>query len=228
MTTHSKEVSARQGRADRDEKRAPTSVPIEDDIRSRWSPRAFSERVVKDEDLRVLLEAARWAPSSYNEQPWRFIVAKREDEEQFAKMLACLDDGNQRWAGNASVLMLTVASMRFDQDGGPNRHAFHDVGLAMGNLTQQAMSKDLYVHQMAGIHTAKAHEVYGVPPEFEVVAGVAVGYLGDPETIEDSGRRRSETTARQRKALDEIVFECSWGRAAGFLAEPGAVSHRSG
>ncbi|HKJ02583.1 MAG TPA: nitroreductase family protein [Longimicrobiales bacterium] len=196
------------------EKYADTTVPVTPEIRRRWSPRAFDDRVVSDDDLRVLLEAARWAPSSYNEQPWRFIVARRENEEQFEQLLGCLTPKNQEWARKAPILLLTVASRVFHRNGKPNRHAFHDVGLAMGNLLNQASAMGIYVHQMAGIDPDRARDRYRVPEEFDVVAGVAVGYLGDPEELDDSSRRESETRERSRRGLEELVFQETWGRPA--------------
>jgi nitroreductase len=175
--------------------------------------------LVPADDLRALLQAARWAPSSYNEQPWRFIVARRENLEAFKTMLGCLSEENREWAAAAPVLMLTTAHTRFSKTGEENRHALHDVGLAMGNLTNQAIAMDLYVHQMAGIHPERARQVYDLPEDFEVVAGVALGFLGDPEDLEDDAHRRTETEARSRRPLAELVFAGSWGRTADFVAE---------
>jgi len=196
------------------QKYADTSAPVTTAIRRRWSPRAFDDRAVSEGDLRVLLEAARWAPSSYNEQPWRFIVATRADQEQFEKLLGCLNAKNQEWAREAPVLMLTLASRIFRRNGRTNRHAFHDVGLAMGNLLNQASTMGIYVHQMAGIDPDRARSRYQVPEEFDVVAGAAIGYLGEPEALEDSVGLESETKERSRRGLDELVFQETWGRPA--------------
>ncbi|MDX1646681.1 MAG: nitroreductase family protein [Longimicrobiales bacterium] len=201
----------------RKRKRAPTDVPLDESIRERWSPRSFSDRPVTGEELRTLLEAARWAPSSYNEQPWRFIVALKDDRERFERLLGCLDEGNREWARNAPVLMLTVAKRVFERNGRENRHAFHDVGLAMGNLLNQATEMGLYVHQMAGIDPEGAREAFDVPERFEVVAGVALGHLGDPEQLDDPGRRKSEVSERSRKPLGDLVFEGTWGETASFV-----------
>src|SRR5271168_1775633 len=129
-------------------KPAETSVPIHDLIKHRWSPRAFDARPVEAEKLRSLLEAARWASSSYNAQPWFFIVATKDDSESYKRVLDTFVEFNQGWAKNAPVLGLTAAKLKFD-DGRPNRHAFHDVGQAMANLVTQAESLGLSVHQMA-------------------------------------------------------------------------------
>ncbi len=108
--------------------------PVHSLIERRWSPYAFADKPVDPADLHSLLEAARWAPSSFNEQPWRFIVATRDDPEIFQRLLDCLAPANQEWAGKVPVLMLSVAALRFAKNGKPNRHALHDVGLASAML----------------------------------------------------------------------------------------------
>lgn len=177
-------------------------------IKERWSPRAFADRSVSDETLLQLLEAARWAPSSYNEQPWRFIVAKREQTDAFDRLLNCLNEKNQQWARHAPVLMLTIAKQHFSRNNKLNAHAWHDVGLAMGQLAIQATALDLHVHQMAGILSEKARETYKIPDEFEVVAGVAIGYYGEPE---------GELKPRSRRPLEELVFGDVWGKSTEVL-----------
>src|SRR5256884_347845 len=165
------------------EKPAETKYPVEEILRRRWSPRAFSDRTVEPEKLQSLFEAARWAPSSFNEQPWSFIVTTRQDPEDHAQLLSCLVQGNQKWARLAPVLMVSVAKLNFEKTGAPNRHAFHDVGLAVGNLLVEATALGLVVHQMAGFSVDKVREVYEVPEGFEPVAAIAVGYLADPEVL---------------------------------------------
>src|SRR5256884_3406610 len=123
--------------------------------------------MVEPEKLRSLFEAARWAPSSFNEQPWSFIVATKQKLEQHARLLSCLVEKNQQWAHLAPVLMVSVAKLKFAKTGEPNRHAFHDVGLAMGNMLVQATAMDLFVHQMAGFSPERVREIYAVPAEFE-------------------------------------------------------------
>ncbi len=183
---------------------------IHDLLKRRWSPRAFADRPVEPDKLRRLLEAARWAPSSYNEQPWAFIVATKDQPEQLERLLSCLIEANQSWAKAAPVLMLTVAHQTFAKNNQMNRHAFHDVGLAMAQLTVQATAEGLFVHQMAGILPDKAREVFGIPADWEPVAGVAVGYLGDPNQLPERLRER-ELAPRTRKPLDEFVFTGTWG-----------------
>jgi len=195
------------------EKRAETAYPVHDLIARRWSPRALDPKPVPEALLRSLLEAARWAPSAFNEQPWSFLVARREDAEGFAKMLDCLVEGNQTWARNAGVLMLTVVRSTFTRNDKPNRHAFHDLGLAAANLSLQAVEQGLVVHQMAGILPDRAREVYGVPGGFEVATGIAVGYPGAAEALPEQ-LRAAETAPRERKPQSEFVFDGAWGQSA--------------
>ncbi len=192
-------------------KLAETRYPIHDLLRKRWSPRAFSSRPVEPDKLRSLWEAARWAPSSYNEQPWSFIVATKEDEAEYAQLLSCLVEGNIQWAQHAPVLMVSVARLSFEEDGKPNRHAFHDVGQAVANLIVQATALGLVVHQMAGIFPDKIRELYGIPEGYEAVAGIALGYPGDPEILPERLRQR-ELAPRSRKPIQDFVFAGRWGR----------------
>src|SRR3954463_6876732 len=152
--------------------------PIHDLLRRRWSPRAFSDRPVEREKLLSVLEAARWAPSSNNEQPWHYLVARKEEPEEFARLLACLVEKNQSWAKAAPVLMLSVASTVFERKGHPNRHALHDAGQAVACLTVEATALGLFVHQMAGFSIDKARETYALPQTTEPVAPIALGYPG--------------------------------------------------
>ena len=138
------------------EKNASPDYPIHEPLAARWSPYAFEDRLVPDADVRSLFEAARWAPSSYNEQPWRYLVATKDDPEQFQRLLSCLDEGNQSWAKAAPVLALGVVSLRFALNAQDNRAAVHDLGLAAGNLLVEATVRGLCVHQMIGILPDKA------------------------------------------------------------------------
>jgi len=195
------------------EKPADVQHPIHDLIKRRWSPRAFSDRSIKPETLQSLLEAARWAPSSNNEQPWSFIVAAKDDPDEFGRLLSCLVEGNSLWAQHAPVLMVSVARLSFEDDGQPNRHAFHDVGQAVANLIVQATALGLMVHQMAGFHPDKVRELYSVPKEFEPVAAMALGYPGDPQSLSDKLKKR-ELAPRERKPITEFVFTGRWGRTS--------------
>jgi nitroreductase len=193
------------------EKLADTAYAIEPILQQRWSPRAFAERPVEPEKLRRLLEAARWAASCATQQPWYFIVATREDATEYARLLSCLRENNQQWAAHAPVLMVSVAKLSFDMNGQPNRYAFHDVGLAAANLIVQATALGLFVHQMAGFYPDKVRELYGVPEDFEPVAGIVLGYPGDPATLSEELRQR-ELAPRVRKPLETFVFQGAWGQ----------------
>ena len=195
------------------DKTAQTDHPVLDLIRKRWSPRAFADRPVEREKLLSVLEAARWASSSNNRQPWRFVVTRR-GEASFDKLLDCLREGNISWAKHAPVLILSAAETEFpargDKPARENRHALHDVGAAVNTLTLQATALDLYVHQMAGFYPEKAAEAFEIPEEFEPVAVLALGYLGNPDDLPKPLRER-ERAERSRKPLSELVFGESFG-----------------
>lgn len=194
------------------EKPAPAQHPIHDLISRRWSPRAYDERPVEPEKIASLFEAARWAPSSSNEQPWRFIVARKQDSQVYDRLFRCLMEGNQRWTHRAPVLILSVAKLTFD-DGSPNRHAYHDVGLAAENLVLQATALGLASHQMAGYHIDKVRAEFAIPSDFDPVAAIAIGYPGDPAVLDDRLRQR-EMNPRERSPLSAFVFSGQWGLPA--------------
>jgi nitroreductase len=200
------------------EKLAPTDYPIEEIVRRRWSPRAFSQQPVEDEKLRSLFEAARWAASSFNEQPWSFIIATKSNQEQYAKLLNCLMEKNQQWARLAPVLMVSVAKLKFEKTGKPNRHAFHDVGLAMGNMLVEATSLGLFVHQMAGFSPEKVRETFGVPEDFEPVAAIALGYADKPDVLPQAFRQQ-EIGPRRRKPISTFVFSERWGEQSPIVSK---------
>ena len=206
------------------EKPAPTQYAVHDLIRRRWSPRAFSDRAVPPDELRRIFEAARWAPSSANEQPWSFVLATKETRADYDRLFSCLLPGNQLWVGQAPVLMLSVAKLTFDEDQSPNRHAIHDVGLAVENLVLQALSQDVFVHQMAGFEVEKARELLNLPAWYEPVAMIALGYLGDPNTLPETLRDR-ELSPRVRKPFTEFVYGGRWGESLSFAKEA-AEKHR--
>ncbi|HEX2622386.1 MAG TPA: nitroreductase family protein [Phototrophicaceae bacterium] len=188
------------------QKPADNDYPILDLLKQRWSTRAFDSRLVEHEKLLSLFEAARWSASCFNEQPWRFIVATRDQSESFAKVLSCLNNSNQTWAQHVPVLMLTVTHLQFEVDGSPNHHAVHDIGLTIQNLIVQATSMGLMVRQMAGIHPERAHEIYGIPHEsYRVVTAVAIGYQGTADHLSEKNQAR-ELEPRRRKPLTELVF----------------------
>ncbi|QIR35429.1 nitroreductase family protein [Tolypothrix sp. PCC 7910] len=194
-------------------KTADTLYPVEELLRERWSPLAFSEEPVETDKLCTILEAAGWAASSYNEQPWSFIVATKDNPAEFQRLLDCLAEGNQEWAKNAPVLIISVAKLNFERNGVENRHAFHDVGAATTTLAIQAMALGLFIHQMAGFDVPKAKEVYSIPDGYEPVAAIALGYLGDPQTLSERLQQR-ELALRSRKPLETYVFSGSWNQVS--------------
>jgi nitroreductase len=200
-------------------KPTPTEYPVHELIERRWSPRAFSPAPVEEEKLQRLFEAARWAPSSSNVQPWRFLLT-RNGEESFARLHGCLSEGNKPWTENVPVLLLSVTDTMFpakgDKPARANPTAKHDLGLALANLTLQATALGLYVHPMAGFDGDKVREVFAVPTPYEPVTVSAIGYLGDSSTLPGDLRSREEAP-RSRKSFRDIVFEGGWGQPAGFL-----------
>ena len=192
------------------EKPAPVQFPLHDLLRRRWSPLAFdADRPVAPETLHRLFEAARWAASCNNAQPWSYIVAvKAEDPAQFEKLAASLVPGNA-WAKHVPVLALSVAHTIFPQNGNPNRHAYHDVGAASASLTFQAMQEGLFVHQMAGFDAEKARASLGIPEGYEPVAMMAIGYPGDPAKLDEKGNAR-QFGPRHRNEQDQFVFYKDW------------------
>jgi nitroreductase len=199
------------------QKPALTDAPVHEVIKNRWSPRAFSEQPVRPEVLRSLFEAARWAPSSNNEQPWAYLVATKDDAENFAKMLGVLVEFNVSWAKHAPVLALSVGHQNANRDGKPNRVALHDVGSATAQLTFEANVRGLFVHQMAGFDMEKARQAFAIPPDWEPVAAIAIGYPGNPESLPDKLRER-ELAPRTRKPVGEFVMTGRWGHTAPFVA----------
>jgi nitroreductase len=193
-------------------KHAKTEHPIQDFVARRWSPYGFADRDVSAADLRSVFEAARWAASSFNEQPWSYIVATRAQEEAFARLLSCLVEANQAWAKAAPVLALGVATLNFKRNGKPNRVALHDLGLASGNLVAEATARGLGIHQMGGILPDRAREIYAIPEGSEAVTGIAIGYAGDPEVCSKEIRER-DLEPRERKPQRDFVFGASWGKA---------------
>jgi nitroreductase len=191
-------------------KTASTDYPIHELLAARWSPYAFDDRSVALADLRSLFEAARWAPSSYNEQPWSYIVARREEPEEFNKLLSCLVEANQEWAKSAPVLVLCVVTLRFRRNDKEDRAAVHDLGLASGNLVFEATSRGLSVHQMIGIEPEKAREIYNIHEGSEAWTAIAIGYRGDPAGVPGELAER-DSTPRTRKRLAEFVFAARWG-----------------
>jgi nitroreductase len=185
-------------------------------IRNRWSPRAFSDRAIDRHKLLSMLEAARWAPSSFNGQPWHFLVATKDEPEGFQRLLGCLMEGNQKWAKSAAVLMVAVSRNSFEHNEKANHHAAYDTGAAVAMMTIQAISLGVYVHQMAGFYPAKVRETFGVPQGYEPLAAIAAGYPGDASALPDDLRKREETPST-RKSIDQFIFGGAWGNKPAWL-----------
>jgi nitroreductase len=185
-------------------------------ITARWSPYAFADRPVAQADLLSLFEAARWAPSSYNEQPWSYLVATKDDPQAFAALLSCLVEGNQAWAKAAPVLAVGCTSLNFTRNGQPNAAAVHDLGLASENLCLEATARGLVVHQMIGIVPARVRAVYQVPEGVQPLTGLAIGYAGDPAGLPENLRGR-DAARRPRKPLAAFVFGGKWGEVSGLV-----------
>ena len=195
---------------------APVEFPVHDLIRNRWSPRAFSDKPVPPEVLRSLFEAARWAPSSNNEQPWAYIVATKDDKENFERSLGSLIEFNATWAKKAPVLAIAVAELAFAKNSAPNRNAQYDVGAASLQLAIEATARGLVVHQMAGFDPESAREAYGVPQGWEPIAAMAIGYPGDATSLPEPYQTR-ERAPRTRKPIREFVMSGQWGHTAEFV-----------
>jgi nitroreductase len=197
------------------QKSAPSDFPVHELIRERWSPRAFSDKPVPPDVLRSIFEAARWAPSSNNEQPWAYIVAIKDDQENFDKMLSVLVEFNAQWARSAPVVALAEAKLNFAKNNAPNRNAQYDTGAASALLSVEATAQGLAVHQMAGFDPEKARQVFGIPPGWEPIAALAIGYPGDPASLPPPLKDR-ELAPRTRKSIAEFVMANQWGHTAPF------------
>ena len=193
-------------------------------IQTRRSPRAFSEKQVAPETLVELLEAARWAPSCSNEQPWSFIVTtKQGNAADHARLVGCLVEFNAQWAQHSPVLLLAVARLNFEASGKPNRHAMYDVGQAMNSLSLQATASGLAVHQMAGFDVEKTRQEFSIPADHEPATVAAIGYPGDPADLSEKLRVR-ELAPRTRRPLSDFVFAGRWGQPAAWLGKGGTIS----
>ncbi len=165
---------------------------------------AFSDRPIEEDKLKRLFEAARWAPSCYNDQPWMFFIGKK-GTEAYERLANCLMEANG-WAKSAPLLMLAVARMTFQHNGQPNRFGMYDTGAAVASLLVQAEEEGLVVHQMGGYDAGKAREALGLPAEQEPCAMIAIGYYGDHERLPEKSRQREEAP-RKRKPQSEFVFD---------------------
>ena len=200
------------------QKTAITQVPIADLIANRWSPRAFdAAKPVSQAQIIALLEAARWAPSCFGDQPWRFLICQKNstqniDESAWHNAFDCLAPSNQTWVQAAPILMLTCADTLFGHNQQPNRWAQHDTGAAAENLCLQASHMGLSAHQMGGFNADLAREKFAIPAQYTPMAMIALGYAGDPNQLPDELKQR-ELAERKRKPLGELFFTDAWGKS---------------
>lgn len=195
-------LSAREAQQAKQAPHVPGVLPV---FHQRWSPRSYSDREVSREMLGKVFEAARWAASSNNEQPWRFLVGVR-GSDTYRKIFESLGEFNQKWAGTAPVLILGVALSKFSHNGAPNRYAFYDLGAAASYMTLEAASLGIATHQMAGFEQEKARELLGVPAEYVIGSVIAMGYQDEPEKLGDPKLIEREVSPRERKPLREFVL----------------------
>jgi len=195
-------------------RRAPADWPVNELIGGRWSPVSFSGREVEQEKIARVFEAARWAPSCFNEQPWAYVMATQQDDEAFRTLGSLLVDSNA-WARRAFVLALSVARLAFVRTGKPNPHAWHDVGAASENMFLQATELGLGMHEMAGFDRVRAREVLGLDDNHDPVAMIAIGYPGDPADLPEALRSR-DAAPRRRTPIEEFVHAGVWGSPARF------------
>jgi nitroreductase len=194
-------------------KKAPAVDGVLPLFHVRWSPRSFTDREVSPSLLHKVFEAARWAASSFNEQPWRFLLGRRGDSA-YQKIFESLGEYNQKWAKTAPVLILGAAKTKFSHNGAENRVALYDLGAAASYMALQAAALGLATHQMAGFDAQKAKKLLGIPEEYIMGAAITLGYQGEPTALDDETLIEREITARTRKPLGEFVFK-EWGESAG-------------
>lgn len=193
-------------------KPANNDYPILETLKQRWSPRAFTEKPVEKEKVLSLLEAARWAPSSMNEQPWRFIVGIK-GHPAWKHIYKSLVEWNQRWAANAPVLIINLAKKTFTYKGRPNATYAYDTGQAVAMMITEAVNQGLITHQIGGFSPEKVTELFGIPDDFQPISVTAIGYPGDPKLLPDD-IYASEMEERKRRPIDETVFTGKYGKSS--------------
>lgn len=188
----------------KESKKAKTTAPINELSQYRWSPRSFQQKSISKEQMMSILEAARWAASAFNEQPWRFIVGFNGDET-FEKIFHTLGEWNQNWAKNASVLILNIYKKNFTHNEKPNGTAMYDLGQAVASYSLEVVNQGLHSHQMSGFDSAKADEVFDVGNDFASLSVTAVGHLEKPDALPED-LFKIELQNRMRKGVNQIAF----------------------
>ncbi|MFT6394788.1 MAG: nitroreductase [Methylophilaceae bacterium] len=195
-------------------KPATTQAPVHDIIANRWSPRAYdASKPVSQAQIISMLEAARWAPSCFGDEPWRFIVwDKNKDAAAWEKAFDCIVQGNQGWAKDAPVFVLICAGTLFEQNQKPNRWGAYDTGAAAVSLSLQATSMGLVTHQMGGFDGEKTRAAFNIPEQFEMMSMMAVGYIADVDALPEEAKERT-LAPRKRKPLGELFYEGVWNQS---------------
>lgn len=197
--------------------RLDTRAPLHELLSQRRSPRAFAERTIEPSKIVSLFEAARWSPSSANEQPWIFIAATKNDTRVYNAIAESLMEGNRRWALHAPLLVVGIAQSTYLKSGTPYRHAWYDLGQSVANMTAQASSTGLSVHQMGGFDADKLRTGLSIPVGYDAAIVLAVGYAERPEILPKDLRGREEAP-RMRKPLEAFVFTDAWGQPSRHVA----------
>lgn len=192
------------------QKQAKTQHPIHELLQKRWSPRAFDDKIIEPDKLQKLLEAARWSPSCFNDQPWCFMVGIKGDET-YKKIYEALGEFNQLWTKTAPVLLISIGKKMSPRNDQPNPYYQYDVGQAMAHLTFQATYEGLYVHQMAGFSKEKAISLFEIPNDYEPLSAATIGYIGDPNILPPD-LMKMEIMERKRKSIESFVFADKFGK----------------
>lgn len=197
------------------EKPAVTNLDIHPLLKRRWSPRSFTDQKIEKETLQRIFEAARWSPSSSNEQPWRFIVGVK-GTPTWDHIFDTLVDFNQKWAHLVPVLAISIGKTTSSKSGKPSKIYKYDVGQSLSYITFQAMHEGIFVHQMGGFDASKAATLFSVPEGFEPLTAFAMGYKGDPSLLKDNFEKM-ERSERERISPHEMIFENSFGKAVDWI-----------
>ena len=195
-------------------KPATPATPIHDLMAQRWSPRAFdAQKPVTRKQVFALVEAARWAPSCFGDEPWRYIVWDRtQDAASWQKAFDCLAEGNQVWVKNVPILIAATADPHFRHNGKDNRWSQYDTGAASMSICLQAVALGLAAHQMGGFDAQKLAAAFAIPDNITPMAMIAVGYQAEPKILE-GGVHANEIAPRKRQPLGSLFFDGAWGKA---------------